>query len=236
MDWPPLGEESVVRTPILDNTAAASSAAQCWAREKEAKVGAGVRMWWTDGLHSDDDRVGAAAVCKHGNQWRSRHSFLGTGRMEVLDAILWAMGLALPVVIEKRETLPIHGVKTVAVFSDSQAAFRPTAHLEQGPGEQLARRINRWSWNLLAHGIATEIHWVPGHFGMPRNYEADSQANLARDSRGSKEIEPPYTSASNRAGRISEGRSAPKAKWEADRCSKHFSYRLKGKAGVDVRE
>jgi len=45
-------------------------------------------------------------------------------------------------------------------------------------------------------------------------------------------IERPYTSASNRARRISEGRSAAKAKWEADKCSKHFSYRLKGKTGT----
>ena len=42
----------------------------------------------------------------------------------------------------------------------------------------------------------------------------------------------PYTSASNRARRISEERSAAKAKWEADKCSKHFSYRLKGKMGT----
>jgi len=41
----------------------------------------------------------------------------------------------------------------------------------------------------------------------------------------------PYTSASNRARRISEGRSAAKAQWEADKCSKHFGYRLKSKAG-----
>jgi hypothetical protein len=41
----------------------------------------------------------------------------------------------------------------------------------------------------------------------------------------------PYTSASNRARRISEGRSAAKAQWETDKCSKHFGYRLKGKAG-----
>ena len=45
-------------------------------------------------------------------------------------------------------------------------------------------------------------------------------------------IERPYTLASNRARRISEGRSAAKAEWEADKCSKHFNYRLKGKAGT----
>jgi len=44
-NWPPPGEESVVRTTILDDTTTAQSAAQCWAREMEAKVGAGVWMW-----------------------------------------------------------------------------------------------------------------------------------------------------------------------------------------------
>jgi len=45
-------------------------------------------------------------------------------------------------------------------------------------------------------------------------------------------IEWPYTSASNRARRISEGRLAAKAEWEAEKSSKHFGYRLKGKAGT----
>ena len=88
MNWPAPGEEPAVRTTILDDTAAAKSAVQRWAREKEAKIGAGVWMWWTDGSRSDDGRVGAAAVCKHGNEWRCRRSFLGTGCMEVFDAEL----------------------------------------------------------------------------------------------------------------------------------------------------
>jgi hypothetical protein len=203
-DWPPPGEGSVVRTTILDHTTAAKSAAQRCAREKEAKVGAGVWMWWADGSRSEDGRVGPAAVCKHGNQWLSRRCFRGPGRMEVFDAELWANVLVLEVAIGKRETLQQHGVKTVAVFSDSPAAIRRAAHLEPGPGQGLARRINRRARNLLAYGIATEIHWVPGHSGIPRNAEADRQANLARDVSGSKVIQQPYTSASNRARRISE--------------------------------
>jgi len=230
MSWPAPGEEPAVRTTILDDTAGAKSAAQRWAMEKEAKVGAGVWMWWIDGSRSDDGWVGAAAVCKDGNKWRSRHSFLGTGHMEVFDAELWAIGLALDVAIEKRETLQVHGVKMVAVLNNSQAAIRRAAHLEPGPGQRLARRINRRARSLLTHGIATEIHWVSGLSGIPGNEEADRQANLAQDASGSTVIERPYTWASNMARRISEGRSAVKAEWEADKCSKHFSYRLKGKA------
>jgi len=93
-------------------------------------------------------------------------------------------------------------------------------------------RINQRVRSLHAHGIATVIHRVPVHSGIPGNEEAHRQANFARDASGSAVIERPYTLASNRAGRISEERSAAKTKWEADKCSKHFSYRLKGKAGT----
>jgi len=230
--WPAPGEQSVVRTVILDDTTSAKRTAQRWARAKDAKFGAGVWMWWTDGSRSDDGRVGATAVCKHGNQWWSRRSFLGTRRMEVFDAELWGIGLAHGETIEKRDTLQRHGVKRVVIFSDSLTAIRRAAHLEPGPGPRLARWINLIAQALLAHGIATEIHWVPGHTGIPRNEGADRQANLARDASGDSVIERPYNSASNRARRISEGRSAAKAKWEADKCSKHFCYRLKGKPGT----
>jgi hypothetical protein len=103
MKWPPPGKVTVVRTTILDDTTAANGAAQRWAREKEANVGAGVWKLWTDGSRSDDGQVGAAAVCKHENECMSRHSILGNGRMEVFDAKLRAIELALDVVIEKRE-------------------------------------------------------------------------------------------------------------------------------------
>jgi len=48
------GEEPAVRPFILDNTAAATSATQRWAREKEAPMRGGVWMGWTDGSLSDD--------------------------------------------------------------------------------------------------------------------------------------------------------------------------------------
>ena len=85
--------------------------------------------------------MGAAAVCRRGDEWRSRHSILGTGRLEVFDAELWAIELALEVTIEKRGTLQRHGVKTVQIYSDSQTAIRRGAHLERGLGQSLASRI-----------------------------------------------------------------------------------------------
>jgi len=80
--------------------------------------------------------------------------------------------------------------------------------------------------------IATEIHGVPGHSGIPGHAEADTQVNFSRDASGSTVIERPYCSSPNGARRISEGRSAAKAKWEADKCNENFSYRLKGKTGT----
>jgi len=162
-------------------------------------------MCWTDGSRSDDGGVGAAAVCKHGNHRRSRQCYLGTARMEVFDAEWWAIRLALEVGKGKRELLQDRGVETVAVFSDSLAAIRWTAHLGPGPGQRLARQMYRRVRAPLAHCVATEIHCVPGHSGIPGNKEADRQPNLAREGRGSTVRERPYTSALSRARRISEG-------------------------------
>jgi hypothetical protein len=105
VNWPAPGEGPLVSNTILDDTTAAKSAAQRWARLEESKIGARVTMWWTDGSRSDNGRVGAAAVCKHGNERRSRHSFLVSGRMEGFYCAMWAIGLALNVAIEKMETL-----------------------------------------------------------------------------------------------------------------------------------
>jgi len=232
MSWPALGEKPVVWTIILENKSIAKSAAQCWAGEKEAKVGAGHWMWCTDRSCSDDGPVGAAAVCKHGNEWRTCRSGLGTGHIQSFDAELWAIGLTLWETVQRREWLQEYGVKMVTVFSNSQAAIWQTAHLEAGHVQWLAMQINRTAQALLSYGIATEIHLVPGYFCLTGNNEAERQATLARDASGDTVREQPYTSASNRARRISEGRLAAKAKWEAKKCSKHISYRLKGTTGT----
>ena len=98
--------------------------------------------------------------------------------------------------------------------------------------QPLAKCINQSSRTLLEAGIETQIHCALGHTGIPRIEEADRQANLARLGRRTGTVrEQVYTSAANRTRQISEAKTLSKAEWEADKCSKHHCYRLKGKAG-----
>jgi hypothetical protein len=152
--------------------------------------------------------------------------------MEVFDAELRVIGLMLGETGKRGERLQEHRVKMGSVFSNLQAAIRRTAHLEPGMGQRLARLTNRRPRALHTDGIATETHRVTGHSGIPGDKEADCQANLARAAGGGMGIKWPYTSASNRARRIAEGRSAAKAEWQANKCSKHCSYRFKGMTGT----
>jgi hypothetical protein len=72
-------------------------------------------------------------VCYNRDDWTVFQSYLGTGRMEVFVVELSAIRVALPKSVGKAEALGAHRVMTVAVFSDSHAAIRWTAHLDLGP-------------------------------------------------------------------------------------------------------
>jgi hypothetical protein len=82
-----------------------------------------------------------------------------------------------------------------------------------------------------AHRIETEIHRAPEHMGIPRNEEADHQANNVGDNRGNTVWERISTLAKTRSRRICERRTAAKAQWKANKCFEHSGYRLNGKAG-----
>jgi len=123
MSWPAPGKEPVVKTIILEDKSIAKSSTQRCAREKEAKVRAGVWMWGTDGSSYDDCRVADEAVCKHGNEWRTRRRYLSTVHMNAFDAELRAIQLALGETVKTSEGLQEHGVKPVAVCSDSQVTI-----------------------------------------------------------------------------------------------------------------
>jgi len=65
MRWPNPDQEPAGWTVILYTDTAPKREAIRWARDREAMVGAGVGLWRTDRLQSDNGRGGAAAVCKH---------------------------------------------------------------------------------------------------------------------------------------------------------------------------
>jgi len=176
---PEAEEQPAVKTVILGDDIAAKREATWWVREKEAKVGAGVWMWWTDGFRTHDGKVAAAVVCKHRDGWKSLCSHLGTGRMEVYNAELWAIELSLRELVKKINGLRVDRVTNVAILSDSQVAICGIEHQEPGLGQPLARCINRNARTLQKQVIKTEIHCVPGHTCIPVNEEADRQANLA---------------------------------------------------------
>jgi ribonuclease HI len=224
-------EKPAVKTTIMEDDAAAKRAAKLWAREKEGKAKSGTWTWWTDGSRTDAGKVGAAAGCLNGDHWTVFRSFLDTGRMEVFDAELWAIAVALRMSVINAKALRAHGVTTVGIFSDLHAAIRRTAHLDPGPGQQLARAINEHARALRTHAVEVVIQWIPGHSGIPGNEETDRQANKTLEDRSYTAHERKYTSAANRARRISERSMEAKAEWDAEKCYKHYSYRLKDKAG-----
>jgi len=100
--------------------------------------------------------------------------------------------------IQKRETFERYRVKMVAVVSDSQAKIQRAVLLEPGPGQQVLMQISRSVEALLTHGIAIEIHWVPGLSGYPRNEYVDCQANLGRKASRATVMERPNNSGWNR--------------------------------------
>jgi hypothetical protein len=151
--------------------------------------------------------------------------------MVVFIATLQAFGIELQKSVTCEEALRVHVVMTLAVFSYLQPATRWTVRLDPGPGQPLGSAINNHDRALYTHGIEGAIHCVPGHSCIPRNIEVDSHTIMAPVDPGYTVCNSIYTSASNRARRISEGRAVVNAECGADKCVKNYGYRHKGKAG-----
>jgi len=98
------GQPWAISQCILDDNTAAKQAIQHWAGMKEAKVGMGVAIWWTNGFCSDDGPVGAAAVPNDRNEWWSCCSYPGTGNVRVFDAVVWVIRHRLDVMLGKQGT------------------------------------------------------------------------------------------------------------------------------------
>jgi hypothetical protein len=71
-------------------------------------------------------------VCFNGGSWTDFRSYLGTGRMRVLELELWAIRVALQKFIARAKALGAHGFSTVAVFIESHVAIRRERTWTQG--------------------------------------------------------------------------------------------------------
>lgn len=158
MQCPDVDQKLTVKMVILSNDTVAKGEAIHRARERDAKMGEGVCMWWTSRSQSDDGIVGVAVLSNHRNGCKTFCSHLGTGRVKVYDVELWAMRLALQVLVGTRIVLQTTGVMGVAIVSESQAVIQRMEHQDPGHMQPLARMINQCARTLRNASIEIEIH------------------------------------------------------------------------------
>lgn len=120
-------------------------------------------------------------MCKHWDHGKAFRSHLRTGLMEFNDPESWVIGLALQQSLRKRDSLQIHRVTKIFIFSVSQAAILRSEHLEPAPVQALPRWMNRSARTLRDASTETQTKWVQGHSGININEAPDRKANLARE-------------------------------------------------------
>ena len=65
------------------------------------------------------------------------------------------------------------------IFVASQAAMKRCLTDHQGPGQETARAIIRWSESIANRGNKLRLQWVPGHAEIEGNEVADRMAKAA---------------------------------------------------------
>ena len=151
----------------------------------------GRRSFYVDAAVSyPDGRTGIAVVHKtHRQYWDSEWTAMGYRTSEALkstEAEAWAIWQALQITLEEsradRAILKAQQARSIAViYSDSQPALE---RIDKGYGfdQKVVQKIVAQSVELQQLGVDVQLHWCPGHRGVPGNELADLVSKLARPS------------------------------------------------------
>ena len=186
-----------------------------WTEEREEDT------VWTDGSRLENKRVGAAIAFKREGDWRTRGVYLGNNK-EVFDAELFAIGLAMEELNDRRES-----GRRYTIFSDSQAAISRIQHDRLGPGQTLAVKAITITETLAARGNTITLRWTPSHAGITGNEQADRIAKQAAERREEKASQEYLREASlsHLTRTTTEARTNATATWIRDHCGRHRRYR-----------
>jgi len=125
---------------------------------------------FTDGSRLDSGAAGRySVVWKRGRTWVGPKPHMGYNQ-EAYDAECAALARALESA-SRRQTTPAR----ITIFTDAQAAIRPMASEELGPGQQYALQARKHIAALrrARPGIIIGMRWCPAHKGEEGNEKAD---------------------------------------------------------------
>ena len=123
-------------------------------------------------------RVGAGAVIER-EGWAPVKRKWGMGETsEVYDAELLGIEMAAQITLKMCQTSGLDNRK-IWIFADNQAAVNRISNLKPAPGQDTALEIASISKQLHQLDSSLHIQWVPGHFDVEGNEQADQLAKEA---------------------------------------------------------
>lgn len=141
----------------------------------------------TDPEHYKPGWHASAVVYREGSEWVSDANLYRP--RETYNYVIEARGVAQAFRLAKRKVR--HDLKTfgerqwdtLAVFTDDKHFVEEMTTFRTGKPKHMERKTARSSVEIIAStrvlrslGVQVQLHWVPGHVGVPGNERADEEA------------------------------------------------------------
>ncbi|KAL8837026.1 MAG: hypothetical protein Q9170_002680 [Blastenia crenularia] len=176
---------------VQDHLSAMAQAVLEHTREGPRRKEPGRHSYHVDAAVSHKEKLTDIAIVHktHRQDWASPWTINGYrihGALRQSEAELWAIRQVLDIVLEKvrtdRENMKMSDPCSLAViYTDSLSAL----HMIQSVSTShklVARSVVTQSVELERLGVKVQLHWVPGHSGVPGNELADLVCQKARQS------------------------------------------------------